>query len=144
VSLEANKEVVRRFVVEVVDEGKLELLDEVISPDYLEHTFDPGQAPGREGLRQALVVLRRAFPDFRSTIEEIVAEGEKVAYVAVSRATHQGEFHGIAATGRPIEIEEMHVVRIVDGKIAEHRALYDTFGMMRQLGALPDPAQHPG
>jgi steroid delta-isomerase-like uncharacterized protein len=140
VSLEGNKAVVRRFVVEIVDEGKLELLDEVISPGYVERSPDPGQAPGREGLRNALVALRRAFPDFRSAIEEIVAEGEQVAYLAVSRATHQGEFHGIAATGRTIEIEEMHLVRVVAGKIAEHRALYDIFGMMRQLGVLPDSA----
>jgi steroid delta-isomerase-like uncharacterized protein len=144
VSLEANKAVVRRFVVEVVDEGKLDLLDEVIAPGYVEHSPDPGQPPGRDGLRQGLQTLLRAFPDFRSSIQEIVAEGEKVAYFAVSRATHQGEFHGIAATGRTIEIEEMHVVRVVDGKIAEHRALYDTLGMLRQLGALPDPVQTQG
>lgn len=138
-SLEANKAVVRRFVVEVVDEGHLELLDEIVSPGYVDRSPDPGQAPGREGLRHALIALRRAFPDFRSSIDEMIAEGEKVAYAAVSRATHQGEFHGIAATGRAVEIEEMHIVRVVDGRIVEHRALYDTVGMMRQLGALHDP-----
>jgi predicted ester cyclase len=144
VSLEANKAVVRRFVDEVVSEGRLEVLEEVVHPDYVDHAPDPGQVPGFEGFRQSLVALRRAFPDFHSFHEQMVAEGDMVAYREISRATHRGEFHGIAATGRRVEVEEMHIVRIADGKIAEHWALYDTLGMLRQLGALPDPSQTGG
>ena len=139
-ALERNKAVVRRFVDEVVNDGKFEVLNEVIHPEFVDHSPDPGQTPGRDGLRQALVALRTAFPDFRSSHEQMVAEGDMVAYREVSRATHLGTFHGIAATGRRVEVEEMHFVRITDGKIVEHRALYDTLGMLRQLGVLPDPA----
>ena len=137
-SVEENKAVVRRFVDEVVNAGRMDVLDEVISPDFVDHSPDPGQAPGREGLRGALVLLRRAFPDFHSSHQRMVAEGDMVAYQEVSHATHRGEFHGIAATGRSVEIGEMHFVRLADGKIAEHWAQYDTFGMMRQLGVLPE------
>jgi steroid delta-isomerase-like uncharacterized protein len=137
VALEENKAVVRRFVDEVVNEGRFEVLNEVVHPEFVDHSPDPGQSPGRDGLHQALVALRTAFPDFRSSHEQLVAEGDMVAYREVSRATHQGTFHGITATGRRIEVEEMHFVRIADGKIAEHRALYDTLGMLRQLGAMP-------
>jgi steroid delta-isomerase-like uncharacterized protein len=138
--VEENRAVVRRFVDEVVNQGKIEALDEVVHADFVDHSPDPGQAPGREGLRQALIVLRRAFPDFHSTHEQIIAEGDMIAYREISRATHAGEFHGIPATGRRVEVEEMHMVRMAAGKIAEHWALYDTLGMMRQLGVLPDSA----
>jgi steroid delta-isomerase-like uncharacterized protein len=144
VSLDENKAVVRRFVDEVVNEGRFDVLDDVVHPEFVDHSPDPGQAPGREGLRQALVALRQAFPDFHSSHEQMVAEGDMIAYREISRAIHQGTFHGIAATGRRVEVEEMHFVRIADGKIAEHRALYDTLGMLRQLGVMPDPAPAQG
>ncbi len=135
----ANKAIVRRFVDEVVNAGKIDILDEIVHPEYVEHSPDPGQASGREGFRRALIELRQAFPDFHSSHDQILADGDLVAYRGISRATHQGAFHGIPATDRRVEIEEMHIVRITGGKIAEHWALYDTLGMMRQIGALPDP-----
>lgn len=139
-SKEQNKADIRRFIEEVFHEGKLDVLDEVIAADYVEHVpLPPGFAPGRDGLKQWVTALRAAFPDFRYRIDDMIAEGDKLAVRVTARGTHQGEFLGIPPTGRRVSWTEMHMPRIVGGKHVEHWANVDQLGLLRQLGAIPTP-----
>jgi predicted ester cyclase len=86
-------------------------------------------------------MLRKAFPDIRYDVEELFAQDDKVAARTLLRGTHQGMFMGIPPTGRPVVQEQIHILRFVDGKIVEHRAVRDDLGMLQQLGVIPAPAQ---
>jgi len=123
--------------------GNLALADEVIAPDFINHANPPGMnSRGPESARQVVMMLRTAFPDVNYTIEEMVAEGDMVACRMTMSGTHQGLLMGIAPTGRLVQQQaQMHFVRFKNGKVIEHRALRDDLGMMRQLGAVPAPAE---
>jgi steroid delta-isomerase-like uncharacterized protein len=138
VAVEANKVLVRRFVEEVIGRGELEAVEELVAADYAYHA--PGmEVGGREGVKQLFAMLRGAFPDWRESVEDLIAEGDKVVFRVTGRGTHQGAFMGIPPTGRPVTVAGTDVVHIRDGKIVEHWANFDQLGMMQQLGALPMP-----
>jgi predicted ester cyclase len=140
--LEENKAIVRRIPEELYNEGRLAVADEVIAPDYVEHFPLPlGWPSGLDGLRQFVTVLRAAFPDFRYTIEDEIAEGDMVVIRLTASGTHRGEFMGIPPTGNRATWTEIHVCRIADGKLVEHWANLDQLGMMQQLGVVPPPEQ---
>ena len=135
-SLQENKDIVQR-VVDLVNEGKLEQAKDLFTSDFSNH--DPG-APAvrdREALIQLFAVRRAAFPDARVTIEDLVAEGDRVAKRWTYRGTHTGEFMGIAGTGKEFSITAMTLYRISSGKVAELWWNYDSLGMMQQLGVIP-------
>jgi predicted ester cyclase len=137
---EQNKQVVRRFVDEYQTGASASAFEELLDLDVLDHSRPPGIAPGAEGVRQQFDAFRTAFPDFRATILDQVAEGDKVVTRKVFHGTHQGDLMGIQPTGRQVEIRVIDIVRIRDGKIAEHWNVVDQLGLMRQLGVLPEPA----
>lgn len=130
-STEENKQLVRRFM-----EGALNLdaVDKFAAPDMIDHSRG---GAGREGLRQALGLVAAAFPDWQTTIEDLIAEGDKVVLRGVGHGTHRGAFMGIAPTGKQVAVPGIHIMRIADGKIVEHWAQADDLGMMRQLGVVP-------
>lgn len=130
-STEENKQLVRRFM-----EGALNLdaVDKFAAPDMIDHSRG---GAGREGLRQALGLFAAAFPDWQTTIEDLIAEGDKVVLRGVGHGTHRGAFMGIAPTGKQVAVPGIHIMRIADGKIVEHWAQVDDLGMMRQLGVVP-------
>ncbi len=97
---EENKAVVRRFAQEIVNRGNWALFDELVGPDYVEHTPPPGAPPTRETLLSAVQALRAAFPDLQTSEEDLIAEGDKVVYRGTLSGTHQAEFLGIPPTGR--------------------------------------------
>ncbi len=130
---EENKEIVRRFYA-AINAGRLEIIDELVAEDLVEHEEFPGVASGREGVRQFMQMMRTAFPDFAMTIEDIVAEGDKVFIRATMRGRHRGEFMGIPATGKQIEVPFGDFVRFEGGKVVEHWGVTDTGKMMEQLG----------
>ena len=136
---EANKSVVRRFYEEVFVRGNLDLIDEISAPDFVDHNPAPGQAPGIEGIKQALTEYRSAFPDLEITVEDMIAEGDKVAARITATGTHKGEFAGIPATGRRATISVIDIVRVVDGKAVERWGVEDNMGLMQQLGVIPGP-----
>ena len=137
-STEENKAAVHRFLEEVIHRRNVAAVDEYLAPDYVEHdALPPGMPPGREGLKQLVAMFLEAFPDLRLTIDEEVAEGDRVALYHTFTGTHQGTFMGIAPTGKQVSFTTADFVRIVDGKQVEHRSVIDTFALLQQLGALP-------
>jgi predicted ester cyclase len=140
-SLESNKQVVKRVWDELVNGGRPEAMPALVSPEFLDHTPLPGMSSGVEGLQQRLMVLHGAFPDFHSEIEQLIAEGDKVVALITSTGTHQRDFCGAPPTGRRFTIQEIHIVRIVGGKMVEHWGIPDFFAMLEQLGLVAAPWQ---
>jgi len=141
-SIEENKAIARCLYEEVFNKGNLAALDDLMSSGYVDHNpLSPGQAPDREGAKQGLSVLRTALPDLRVTIEDIVAEGDKVVCRLTLRGTQKGEFMGVAASGEQITAALISIVRIADGKIVERWGISDQLGLMQQLAVVPPPGQ---
>ena len=136
---EANEAMMRRFYDEVVNKGNLAEIDERIAQDLIEHNPPPGVLSGPEGMKQSVAMFRAAFPDIHVTIHDVLAEGDKVVVRATASGTHRGELMGIPATGRRIAVDEIHIVRCVDGKVVEHWGVEDSLGMMQQLGLAESP-----
>jgi steroid delta-isomerase-like uncharacterized protein len=138
---ETNKTVSRRFFEEVWNNGKLNVLDEIIAKDHV--NSGPGTIPGLpagpEGSKQFVTAYRSAFPDVHFTVDEQIAEGDKVMTRWTGHGTHQGELAGLPATGKSTTVSGIVVDRIVNGKIAESWGIFDEFGLMQQLGAIPTP-----
>jgi steroid delta-isomerase-like uncharacterized protein len=136
---ERNKQLVRRFVVEQLNDTNPAALDELVAEDFVLRL--PGHAPiqGREAFRDALSQWRSAFPDWRASIEELIAEGDKVAGRWRCEATHQGVLMGIPATGRRVCWTANDILRIEGQRIVENTAEEDMLGLMRQLGAIAEP-----
>lgn len=130
---------IRRFYAEVIGQGSLDLIDELTTEDVVDHEQGlPGQPPGREGIRFFVQAFRAGFPDIGpKSVEPMLAEGDLEAGRVVLTGTHQGEFMGLPATGKTVEIESVDIIRIVDGKVAEHWGVTDAMGLMQQLGAIP-------
>jgi steroid delta-isomerase-like uncharacterized protein len=140
-STDANKAVVRRFYEEIFNKRNLALVAELTTPEAISHESSPGLANGPEGVRQVVNMLSSAFPDHHTTIEDMVAEGDKVAVSTTLSGTHQGGFMGLPPTGKRFSQRQYHILRVADGKIAEHWAVRDDLGMMQQLGAIPEPGR---
>lgn len=133
-SIEANKALVHRLFEEVVNAGELSAMDEILAPDFVSHEeLPPGIPSGREGAKQLFSMLRSAFPDLHATIEDEIAEGDKVVARLTFSGTHQGEFMEIAPTGRRVAYAVIDILRIADGQVVEHWALSDALGLMQQL-----------
>jgi steroid delta-isomerase-like uncharacterized protein len=139
---EENKALVRRSFEEVFNQGNLDAVDEIFASDYLLHDpTSPEEIRGTEGMKQYVSMYRTAFPDLQQTIEDQIAEGEKVATRLIGRGTHQGELMGIPPTGNRVEASGIVINRISGGKIAESWATYDALAMMQQLGVISAPGQ---
>jgi steroid delta-isomerase-like uncharacterized protein len=134
-----NKEVIQAFLDDVINEGRLERADDLAKEDFVELDPLPGQEQGREGLKAVIRQLRTAFPDMHWVVKEMVAESDKVVTRFVWTGTQRGEFLGIPATGRSVEVKGVVIDRLEDGKMADSRILMDTFGLMQQLGVIPAP-----
>jgi steroid delta-isomerase-like uncharacterized protein len=135
-----HKALVRRFIHEVFEQGRTESVDELLTPDFVGHTWGPsGAGPG--GLKSAIARLADALADARFTIEDEIAEGDRVAVRVTASARQVGEFMGAPASGRSYEIGEIHIFRLRDGRIAEHWHQFDRLGMLQQLALMPAPGQ---
>jgi steroid delta-isomerase-like uncharacterized protein len=135
--LDDNKVLVRRFIDEVFAKGNKDAVDELAAEDFVRHTGAPTSGDGRDDLKQTIDRVFKGLDDVEFTVEDLVAEGARVAVRLTSSATHVGAFMGMPATGRHYTIEEIHVFRIQDGKIAEHWHQLDQMGLMKQLGVGP-------
>lgn len=144
-SAEENKARVRRFVEEGLNKRNPALIDEFYAPDYVGHDPDRPQPRSIEDLRQVLAVfLATVFPDARYTIEDLVAEGDRVWWHWTFSGTHQGEFLGIAPTGKQVSFGGVNLFRFGNGNVVEDWVYRDTLGMLRQLGLMPPLGQAGG
>ena len=136
-----NKAMFRRTYEELLNRGNLDVADELVAPEFVNHEAPPGRDRGPESMRGLAAMLRTAFPDLRFEIEGLVAEGDTVAGRLTMCGTHEGPLMGTPPTGRSVRQDHMHFVRFRDGKAVEHWGVRDDLGMMRQLGVIPQPGQ---
>jgi steroid delta-isomerase-like uncharacterized protein len=136
-SIDANKELVRRFVREIFVDGNADAIDELVAEDFVPHTW-PSTGDGRGDLKRAIERVSKGLSDAAFTIEDMIAEGDRVAVRLTAGARQTGEFMGMPPSGKSYRIGEIHIFRIRDGKVSEHWHQFDSMGMMTQLGALPD------
>ena len=133
-----NKALTQRFIDEVFNQGNLATLDELVDDGFVEHEEFPGISADKAGLKTFVTTLRDAFPDLRFEIVAMVADGDEVWIQNISRGTHKGEWMGIPATGKSIEVQAIDRVRVRDGRMVEHWGVTDVMTMMQQLGVVPD------
>ncbi len=136
-SAEEHKAVVRRFLEEVINQHDAEAIDRIMVPD-LKTTF-PSPIPGREGFKQGIRGFLDAFPDIHVTAEDYLVDGERVATRGSWRGTHRGDFLGVPATGKEVQVAYIDIWRVENGLIVENWVQMDFLGLMQQLGALPTP-----
>jgi steroid delta-isomerase-like uncharacterized protein len=142
-SAEENKGLLRREVEELYNHtGNLDAVEEIFAPNYVSHEPTSGETRGIEGARQFAATFRQAFPDLQCTIEDMVAEGDKVVMRFRSSGTHQGETEAFGPpTGKRMEMTGVTIKRVSEGKIVEAWTNFDAMGMMHQLGMVPEPLQ---
>ncbi len=138
---EQNKALVRRLLEEDIGRGNEAVADEIIHPAFVDHTNPPGMQHGIAGHKAVVRLFRSVFPDLEWRIEDMVAEGDKVAVRTTMRGPQRGAFFGVPPTGKAVEMAGVHVLRIADGKIAEHWGSNDDLGLLQQLGAIPPPGR---
>ena len=144
-SMEENKALAHRYLEEVYAKGNLDVVDECLDSDIQDHEEFGDQKPaGLVGIKELVRAFRAAFPDISVTIEDLVAEGDRVFIRSNWEGTHKGEFMGISPTGKHIYFSSMDEIRISSGKIKEHWGITDTMYLATQLGAVSMPAEYPG
>ena len=136
---QTNATIVRRFTEEVITKGKIDAAAQFVWEDVVEQVPLPGQGPGLEGLKDILRYMRSGFPDIDFSVKEQISEGDKVASRFEWTGTHQGEFMGVPATGKPVRVWGIVIDRLEDGRIKDTRIIMDTLGLMMQLGAVAPP-----
>lgn len=138
---EELKNVSARMALEVFNQGKIEVVDEIVHPEYVDHAAAPmpGITPDREGIKAMAVAARQAFPDLTNTINHSIAEGDLVAMHVTSRGTMRGEFAGMPPSGKQATWDAIHITRFRDGKLSEHWVVADQLGMLQQLGFVQAP-----
>jgi steroid delta-isomerase-like uncharacterized protein len=134
-----NIAVIGRFLEEVVNQGRLEVADQIVEEKFVELDPLPGQRDGREGLKEVIAMLRSAFPDMHWVVDETIASGDKVVTRFTWTGTHRGNFMGIPATGRPVKVKGVVIDRLSAGMMSDSRILMDNVAMLQQLGVMPAP-----
>jgi steroid delta-isomerase-like uncharacterized protein len=140
-STEENKAIVRRYLDEVWNKGNVNIYDEVMAPTYARYMNTSGAYLDREGQKQRISGIRKAFSELYLVLEDMMAEGEKVTIRVTLHGRHTGNFMGVPATGKEVAIGAIDILRLVDSKVVEHWGVMDTFGLMQQLGVVSPPGQ---
>lgn len=137
--MQDNATIIRRFADEVITQGNIDSAAQFVWEDVIEQVPLPGQGPGLDGLKDILRGMRAAFPDLIFSIQEQIADGEKVASRFEWTGTHRGTFLGVPATGRFVRVWGIVIDRLEQGRIKDTRILMDALGLMMQLGAFAPP-----
>jgi steroid delta-isomerase-like uncharacterized protein len=125
---------------ELISAGDIDGFGEHVAEDFVEHEELPGLEPSKEGVKELFRIYRAAFPDLRMEAEDVLVSGDKVVARARATGTHRGEFLGMPATGKSIDVQLIDIIRFGDDGLArEHWGVFDVFAMMQQLGAIPAP-----
>ncbi len=140
-STEANKAIIRRWW-EAINQGNADtIIDDIYTADYTLHDPSlPEPVVGTQGVHEFIANVTAAFPDLQMTMDDLVAEGDRVVQRLTARGTHQGEFLGVPASGKTITIWLLVISRMADGKVAEEWQMIDALTLMQQIGAVPIPA----
>ena len=136
----ADNEATQQRLGEIINSSEIDRLGEVFADDVVDHDPAPVQGPGVEGFKDFFRVLKGAFPDAKVDPELLVADDEHVSIAYTLTGTHEGEFQGVAPTGREISVRGVQIARFRDGKIVERWGSTDELGIMSQIGAEPQPA----
>ncbi|HLF25268.1 MAG TPA: ester cyclase [Anaerolineae bacterium] len=139
-SVEQNKAGSRRFFEEVWGKGNLAVIDELTASSFVDHNAAPGLPPGVEGLKQFVTLYRTGFPDMQVTVDDLIAEGDKVVIRWTARGVNTGPLFGMPATGKSATVTGITIERKVDGMTVEGWNNFDQVGMLQQLGVAPAPA----
>ena len=134
------KALAQRWFTEVMNEGKLEVINEICSQDFVDHDPLPGTSPDFAGLKDFVTQVRSAFPDIETTAEDILVEGDRLAVRSTIRGTHKGDFMGIPASGKKVEVSNYDFVRFENDQAAEHWGTIDSAALMEQISATPTAA----
>ena len=137
---ETNKALVRRYVEQVVNGGKFEVYDELVAPNFKRYISAAAAPLNADAAKKRLAGLRAVFPDLNLTIEDMIAEGDRVAYRTTIRGTQQAAYQGIAPTGKQVTVTELAIIRIENGKFVEHWGGADTMDLVQQLGGVVSAA----
>jgi predicted ester cyclase len=131
----------RRFIEEVLNRGNLSVIDELGDPNFVDHSIPPGVPPTIDGLKGFLTQFRAAFPDLHYTIDDQIAEGDRIVQRVTGSGTMKGDFMGMPASGKSARWSEIHITRWANGKAVEHWGVVDQMGMLAQLGFAQAPGQ---
>jgi len=132
-----------RIPLEIYNQGKLELIDELYAPEYIERLPLTGMAPTREGFKQFVTSLRTAFPDLHCTIDDSIEAGDKFVTRLTASGTMRGDFAGMPATGKHAIWTEIHIMRVTNEHVVEQWSLVQELGMLVQLGVIQAPGRTP-
>lgn len=132
-SLSDMKAKFRLLYDEILNNGRVDLFDELCAPDFVKHAMPPGSTYGIEGSKQSILMLRNAFPDIKYTVEDMFGEGDKLVARWSARGTHKGDFMGTPPTGKQVYFTGIEIIRIEDGKAVEEWEELDRAGLMQQL-----------
>jgi len=135
-SVEENKALIRRYMEETFNQGNIAVIEQIASSDFVYH-HATGKDLSIEAYKQMSSMTQNAFPDAHMKIDDLFAEGYKVACLWTIKCTHTGEYQGIPPTGKKITFQGINIFRIADGKIAEVWSQFNVLGMMQQLGVIP-------
>jgi steroid delta-isomerase-like uncharacterized protein len=135
-TINKNKTICNRFFEELHNRGNFDIVDEVVDPNVVSHDPFPGQAQGSTGLRDTMKIFRSAFPDLKVTLNDMIAEKDKVMTKFTVTGTHKGIFMDTPPTNNKISYEEIVILRLKEGKIIEHWAVADALSLMQQLGSI--------
>lgn len=135
-----NKQLVRDFIQELFTKGDLGAVDRYLDPAFVNHDPPfPGAPEGREGMRAAAALFRRALPDWQTEVEQIIAEGDLVVEIFTASGSHRGELMGVPGSGKTLTLQGINVFRVDSGAIFERWGRLDELGLLRQLGLMPGP-----
>jgi predicted ester cyclase len=138
-----TQKMIERIPLEILNNSKFELIDELYATNYVEHTPAPGIAPTREGFKQTAIALKTAFPDLRYTIEDVIESGDKIVHRLTASGTMKADFLGMPATGKHATWTEVHIGRVANGRLTDHWGVIDQLSMLVQLGVIQSPARVP-
>lgn len=137
--LEANKSIASRIIQEIFNEGRFEVVDELVAPGYVgRDSARPSPIIGAGGVIESAAAYRGSFPDLQISIAEQVAEDDRVVTRWEARGTHESEFFGVAPTGKQVTVSGITIDRYAEGRLIEGWTSWDTLGLLQQLGAVPD------
>jgi predicted ester cyclase len=131
-----NKQVVRKMFTEIINDGNLDLVDELFDPEFTSQT--PQGTLDRNGFREYVASWRSGFPDIHCEVDDLIEDGDQVAWSVRATGTHTGDFMGIAPTGRTVDFDSLNIARFRDGRGYQHKVLMNDVKMMTQLGVMPE------